>query len=426
MQAQKSNPPKGMRDILPQEAALRREVTEKIVKVYEAFGFTPIETPAVEDIKLLTGGQGGENEKMIFKVLKRGEKLKLHKPELQEDDLVDFGLRFDLTVPLTRYYAQNRNALPTPFKAIQIGNVWRAERPQRGRFRQFVQCDIDLIGLPAPLAEIELIEATTTALQAVGFQGFTLRLNDRRLLTALATQCGFPEEAHGQVFISFDKLDKVGTEGVRDELAKEGFAEESIAQFLRIATQATEEKLSVEKLRELLPSADPQIFEELETVLAVIQPLAEGKFDFLLDLSLVRGMGYYTGMIFEVSAAGLGSSIAGGGRYDRMIGRFLKNEDVPACGFSIGFERILTLLQEQGVKASVGTEKIGLLYDKKNVDFPALLQLARQQRSEGKTVLLAEKRKNLNKQLNDLQAQGFTHFGQFKGTGEELVLKELS
>jgi histidyl-tRNA synthetase len=387
-------PPRGMRDILPSETELRDASLSRILAVYRGYGFERIETPALESLDRLRGGEGGENEKLIFKILKRGEALDLTKCPLLEDDLADLGLRFDLTVPLARYYANNINNLPKPFKAIQVGPVWRAERPQKGRFRQFTQCDIDVIDVASNLAELELVLATSDALLALGFAGFTIRINDRRLLTQMAEASGFSADRHDQVFIALDKLDKIGMSGVRDELAAQGHPAEAIDKL-----SATLE-LSANGI-----TGDDEVSRNLAELVRLLSAEAGDRYTIQFDPTLVRGMGYYTGPIFEVAVPGVPYSLAGGGRYDRMIGKSLGRE-VPACGFSIGFERIIALLQERTAAPDSISRKLAVLCDPRQEDLGALLPLLRQGREQFSSVSLYARHKNTRKQIDDLQAQG--------------------
>ncbi len=401
------NPVQGMRDLLPDEVELRRYVTDTILDVYKKYGFTQIETPCTEHMNFLTGGDGGENEKMLFKILKRGEKLIINE-QTQEKDLCDIGLRFDLTVPLSRYYAINREKLPRQFKAIQTGSVWRAERPQKGRYRQFTQCDIDIIGVKGVIAETELIMATSEALLNLSFTRFVVKINDRRILESLAEYCGFPTEAYGNVFIILDKLDKIGVEGVRKELEKAGYAPESIETFLKITAQSA--ILTTDELPEVLPNLSENVLQDLQNVTRIITLFSEGRFNIQFDISLVRGMGYYTGQIFEVAVSDFGSSIAGGGRYDKMIGKMLGGkEEIPACGFSIGFERVIMLLTEMKFQLPQKAEKIVILYPEET-DILPLMETATWLRTEGKIVLLEAEKKNRRKQLEDCRNQGYSNF----------------
>ncbi|WP_146159478.1 histidine--tRNA ligase [Allonocardiopsis opalescens] len=329
-----------MRDVLPDAAERRLWLESAIHQVFARFGYRPIETPALEDLRFLESGQGGDNEKLIFKTLRRG----LDLAQVREvGELADAGLRFDLTVPLARFYATNAPESPAPFRAVQIGAVWRAERPQRGRWRQFTQCDIDILGEPSLLAEVELLTAGGQALAAVGLEEFTIRLNHRGLLTALLGVCGFAAQASPQVLIVVDKLDKIGAEGVERELREAGHPEQAVGALAQVLAKA-DAATTPDELARLLPSGiDERLLEELRTITdAVALPVGAPKARVVLDVSLVRGMGYYTGPIFEVAAPGLGSSIAGGGRYDEMIGRI--GGQPAACGFSIGFERLAEVL----------------------------------------------------------------------------------
>ena len=401
------SPAKGMRDFLPRDFALRQQILAVIQQTYESYGFSRIETPPVENIALLTSKQGGDNEKLIFKILKRGEKLE----NASDDELCDLGLRYDLTVPLARFYANNQGQLPAVFKAMQMDSVFRADRPQSGRFRQFTQCDIDVIGESSNLAEIELITATCDALGKLGFKDVTVRLSDRRLLNALAEKCGFTDEQKPSVFIALDKLDKIGVTGVMEEV--ERIASGKSAAFIDVINRITSSnnpfKACVEELGDCLPNEVRQNVEQI--LFATAQTVKCGRVVF--DVTLVRGMGYYTGTIYEVTAEGLSSAIAGGGRYDKMIGRFV-GQDVPACGFSIGFERIALLMQERGafVKPSCG---VALLVDKKADvnEFVEVMQVCAQMR-QSKNVALFTKSKNFAYQIKQLREQGYNEIYEYR------------
>src|SRR5262245_2034703 len=394
-------PVRGMRDLLPAECQLRDWAVGRILDTYRRFGFARIETPALEHLALLTGGQGGENEKLIFKVLKRGEKLDLSAARAEED-LAEEGLRFDLTVPLARYYAANQAALPQPFKAIQIGSVFRAERPQKGRFRQFTQCDIDVIGEAGEVAEIELILATTEALAALGLSGFTVRVNDRRFLRAFAAHCNVLEEARqDEFFIVLDKLDKVGADGVVAEMQQRGFDAASTGRLADLLRGSL-----VDEVRRSPFFEDPLAV--VRRTLETVGPLLGDRARVLFDPTLVRGMGYYTGPIFEISMEGAPGSIAGGGRYDRMIGRLLRR-DVPACGFSIGCERVIGLLGDRGARAPKAGSCFALLYEPGVDSLQRVMAEAAARRGavEGNTVAVFARRKKAGKQLDELERAGF-------------------
>jgi len=409
-----TSPPRGMRDILPDEVELRDATAAAILDVYRRYGFRRVETPALEDIRLLTRSEGGENEKLIFKVLKRGEKL-AHAEMVRIDDLVDLGLRFDLTVPLARYYAENHAKLPQPLKSLQIGPVWRAERPQKGRYRQFTQCDIDILGVESAHAEVELILATLDALLTVGLTGLRVRLNDRRVLGALARHCGFAGERVGQVFVTLDKLDKIGVAGVRDELRGDGHPEAAVARMIDVLERLEREGPALEHVRALLGPDPDGVHGALHTIVRAVTAEARGRYTIEVDLSLVRGMGYYTGPIFEVAHSGYTSSIAGGGRYDRMIGKLLGRE-VPACGFSIGFERLIEILKERRGPRDGGERRIAVLVDGQD-DIATLVALARELREQGQIVSLEPKRKNLGRQLEELATHGYGSYAVLRAPG---------
>ena len=392
-----------MRDVLPDEVALRDWAMAQILAVYRRHGFVRIETPAVESLRLLLRSDGGENEKLIFKILKRGEKLQT---AARPEDMADLGLRFDLTVPLVRYYAHNHARLPQPLKAIQIGPVWRAERPQQGRFRQFTQCDIDVLGVASEVAEIELILATTEALAALGLKDLTVRLNDRRVLSGMVAHCGFDPARAGSVFIALDKLDKIGRDAVAVELREAGHAADAVDRLLAILGSAA----TPAALRDLLGArADESVWRGLQRIVDTVTAQAAGRFRIVFDATLVRGMGYYTGPIFEVQHGDSTSSIAGGGRYDRMVGKFI-GRDVPATGFSIGFERVIGILMERGPSIEGDGERVALVFDD-TMELTPVLGLARDLREQGRHVLLEIRGKRLGKQLQELETRGFRRIG---------------
>ena len=410
-------PVNGMKDILPAEMEIRDYVTSVIKDTYRSFGFTPIETPCMENIANLSNKQGGENEKLIFKVLKRGEKLNLETAK-EEADVVDFGMRYDLTVPLSRFYANHANDLPTPFKALQIGSVWRADRPQRGRYRQFTQCDIDILGEPSNLAEIELITATTTTIGRLGFKNFEIRINERRILKAMAAYSGFEEKDYDSIFITLDKMDKIGLEGVAAELEEEGYAKESIDKYLELFELLKDRKDVAEgvaflkdKLGDFL---DQEVADSLTEIATAVNATKNAEFTLVFDPTLVRGMSYYTGTIFEIAMPELGAACGGGGRYDKMIGKFSGN-DVPACGFSIGFERIILLLMESGFKIPERPKRVAYLVEKK---YPAeklvdVMKQAKEARENGQQVLVVRMNKNKKFQKEQLSKEGYEEFEEF-------------
>ncbi len=407
-------PVTGMKDIMPAEMQIRDYVIGMIKETYGAFGFTSIETPCVENIANLTNKQGGENEKLIFKILKRGEKLNLETAEC-EADLVDSGLRYDLTVPLARYYSCHANDLPNPFKALQMGSVWRADRPQRGRFRQFVQCDIDILGEATNLAEIELILATSTLLRKLNFKDFNVRINDRRMLKAMAKHCGFAEEEYDNVFITLDKMDKIGLDGVKEDLLTNGYDAESVDKYVKLfqGMEAAEDQLGflADALGEDL---ETEVKENLQEIMDSVKATGLDGFGLIFDPTLVRGMSYYTGTIFEIEMKEFSSSCGGGGRYDKMIGNFT-GKDTPACGFSIGFERIITILLENNFQVPAKGAKVAYLVEKgmKGQPLYEVISEATKARAEGQTVLVTAMNKNKKFQKEQLTKEGYTEFREF-------------
>jgi len=407
--ALKKKPVTGMRDIMPEEKEIRDYVEGVIRDTYRTFGFLSIETPCMEDIANLSSKQGGDNEKLIFKVLKRGEKLKIDKAK-EEMDLVDQGMRYDLTVPLTRYYSNHANDLPSPFKALQMGNVWRADRPQRGRYRQFKQCDIDILGDASNLAEIELITATTTCLGKLGFKNFEIHINERRILKAMAAYSGFEEARFDEVFIILDKMDKIGEEGVREELLEHGFAPEGVEKYLGLYQMLNGCEDGIALLAGTLGSSlEEGVADNLREIIDCVEAAKQADFKMVFDPTLVRGMSYYTGTIFEIVMPEFGAACGGGGRYDKMVGNFT-GKDVPACGFSIGFERIILLMMESGFKVPEKGGKVAYLLEKgcdKDRMTDVMLEAAKL-RQEGATVLISRMNKNKKFQKEQLEQSGYT------------------
>ncbi|MCI7738386.1 MAG: histidine--tRNA ligase [Lachnospiraceae bacterium] len=410
----KKKPVTGMRDILPREMEIRNYAMNLIRETYGSFGFVSLETPCVEHIENLSSKQGGDNEKLIFKILKRGEKLKIDTAK-EEMDLVDGGLRYDLTVPLSRYYSNNANELPSPFKALQMGNVWRADRPQKGRYRQFMQCDIDILGEPSCLAEIDLILATSTLLGKLDFENFTIRINDRKILKAMAAYSGFPEESYNTVFIILDKMDKIGLDGVRSELLEEGFSQEAVEKYLSLFDHITRDIEGVRYCGEVLKDVmDANVAKDLQTIIQSVDAVKTAKFKISFDPTLVRGMSYYTGPIFEIAMDEYGGSVGGGGRYDEMIGKFT-GQNVSAVGFSVGFERIIMLLMERDYQVPTANQKKAFLVEK-NMPAEQLLKVfeqATQERSKGIQVNISVMKKNKKFQKEQLTAEGYTEIQEF-------------
>ncbi len=409
-------PVKGMCDMLPSDMRLREHILKMIKDRYALYGFMEIETPVMEHIENLTSNQGGENEKLIFKVMKRGEELERAFAD-GKNELADMGLRYDLTVPLARYYANNKDKLPAPFKALQIGNVWRADNPQKGRFRQFTQCDIDILGDDTDLAETELIAATSDMLSVIfseaGITDFTIHINDRRILRSAALQAGFDESDIGDVLISLDKYDKIGTSGIYAELSGAGYDDIVIRRYLAIYDNIGED-ISCRKFCENFSEEymNSGAADSVDEIISCVRSFLDPHVKIVFDPTLVRGMGYYTGTIFEITMDGYGFSIAGGGRYDKMIGRFC-GQDVAACGFSIGFERIITILKDKmGKGIPVSNDSVAILIGK-NVTDERKMELfaqARDMRAQGTTVTVQPMRRNMKQQIEKLEAEGFQSF----------------
>ena len=433
--AMKKKPVTGMKDILPKEMAIRDYCIGLIKETYKTFGFTSVETPCVEHIENLSSNQGGENEKLIFKILKRGDKLtgavnnlissktagsdkevdKNDDSDIDVSTLSDSGLRYDLTLPLSRYYSNNANDLPSPFKALQMGSVWRADRPQRGRYRQFMQCDIDILGESSILAEIELILATTTLLGKLDFKNFTIRINDRRILKAMAAYSGFPETDYDTVFIILDKMDKIGLEGVKEELIGCGYGEEAVDKYLKLFDAVTGDIEGVKYIKETLGDfLDAEVSDNLATIITSVENAKSADFKMQFDPTLVRGMSYYTGPIFEISMDEYGGSVGGGGRYDEMIGKFI-GTPTPACGFSIGFERIIMLLLENDFKVPGEKYKKAYLVEKgmPSDKLLKILEKAKEEREAGMSVNVVVMKKNKKFQKDQMAAEGYTEFVEF-------------
>jgi len=392
-----TNPIRGMKDFLPDEAELRERVKRTIIDTYTSFGYRKIETPVLEHLNLLQSGDGGDNEKLTFKVMKRGKKFNLETAK-DENDLADSGMRFDLTVPLSRIFANNQGKISLPFKVIQADWVFRAERPQKGRYRQFMQCDIDIIGEKDITAEIDLLMASSQALLNIGFKDFTIKINDRQVLHNLATNWGFAESDHESVFITMDKLDKIGVEGVEKELLEKEFAQDIINSVISDITD-----FEAGEFNHL------HLTDDLKKVIEGINLSSSGKFKIEFDPTLVRGMGYYTGMIYEIQYKDYPGSVGGGGRYDKMIGKRI-GQDVPACGFSIGFERIVDIMLEEEQEERM-IEKRALIYDPDIDDIKMVYSDARSFRKDNCIVSVIKREKKFGKQLKKLLEQGFTYYG---------------
>lgn len=398
----KSTPVKGTRDYLPKEMAIRDYLQNVIAETYQDAGFSRIATPIIEDAVNLDKSEGGENLNLIFKILKRGQKLTsaLQANEVTEASLSDMGLRYDLTLPLSRYFAGNRNELLTPFKVIQMDRVYRAERPQKGRLREFTQCDIDIIGNPSPDAEVELILTTTKALKRIGIDKFQVKINDRRILKSIFAYAGFDKKDNEKLAIIFDKLDKIGIDGIKKELAEADFDAFAISRFIGLFESGS---LNLDSIANV---CDAEYVANLKYIMDTVNTVSGGEFPVVFTPSLVRGQGYYTGTIFEVEAEGYSGAVAGGGRYDNLIGKFL-NEEIPAVGFSIGFERIFGILMEKGYEIPGRKKRIAVFYDPEN--YAKALSYAEELRKEY-MVSVFERPKKLGKFLNKIEAQDFDGF----------------
>lgn len=406
---------KGTNDYLPNEVEIRDYLSDKILSVYKENGFEHITTPIIEDIENLDKSDGGENLNLIFKIMKRGDKLDkaLEKgvTSQNENELADMGLRYDLTLPLSRYYANNKDKLTIPMKCIQMDRVYRAERPQKGRLREFIQCDIDIIGSESTDSEIELILTTTKALDAIGMKNYKVKVNDRRLLRAVLASFGFAESDLDSVCITFDKMDKIGLDGVVEELNDKGFDGKAVENFKAFLEK---KDFSLDSVAAILEDKTPA--ESLKHIIDTVGELTDNAYDVVFDLSLVRGQGYYTGTVFEVESIDFKGAIAGGGRYDNLIGKFL-NENVPAVGFSIGFERIFSILMEHGIDITSRQKKIAVMYDEQ--EFIAAVKIADKLRNEGNIASLYVKPKKMGKFLGKLEERKYDGFVNVQN-GEEV------
>lgn len=402
-------PVNGMRDISLTEMEIRTYLLNKIREVYSRFGFSEIQTPSVEHIENLLSSKGWDNEKLIFKILKRGEKLEKSLATGLESEIVDSGLRYDLTLPLCRYYANNRNDLPNPFKALQIGNVYRADRPQKGRFREFCQCDIDILGDDSILAEIDLLLATSSFFKEIDFKDFYFDINDRRILKAFLIKSGFKEEDFEKVCISLDKLDKIDKDGVKKELISNGYDEKCVDSLLELCTDLNKSNNVCGDLKDKLDSYID--IEVLDNLSKIVETLKSNNIDVRFNLSLVRGMGYYTGTIYEIKSEKLSSSLGGGGRYDEMVGNFI-GVNVPASGISIGFERLITILMDDKISIDNNKKKIAYLIEK---DMPyekinEIFKEALKERENGNVIYISYMAKNKKFQKENLANMGYIEF----------------
>lgn len=409
----KITPVKGTTDFLPKEAELRDYLQQQIISTYKNYGFNRIYTPILEDIENLEKSDGGENLSLIYKVLKRGEKFAKSIENKDFDNLADLGLRYDLTLPLSRFYSCHKANLPNPFKCIQVDPVFRAERPQKGRSRELVQCDIDILGSTSCECEIELIDVTAQALLNIGLSNFKIRINDRQLLKKTLLTLGFAEKDLDSICITFDKLDKIGAEGVREELIGKGFCEKASQNLFNFVENKPTKLEDIKKFVGEMPE-----YENLQKIISSVEKLANGKYGIVFDISLVRGQGYYTGAVFEIQSDDFFCSIGGGGRYDNLVGKFT-GESVPAVGFSIGFERIYSILVDKNFSLPQKKKKLAIIY--KENDFVNAMNYAKSLSQEYDFCLFAFPNK-LGKLLNRLTEQEFTNYVVFENGCE---IKEL-
>ena len=398
-------PVRGTNDYLPKEMLTREYVRSVILKTYKKYGFMQISAPILEDINNLVGSDGGDNEKLIFKVLKRGEKLDLTKPNLTEQDIVDIGLRYDLTVPMVRLYSNNQNSLPSPFKSIQIDYSFRADRPQRGRSRQFIQCDIDILGEPSNNAEIDILNTTGKTFCALGFKNFVIKINDRRILSDLIANVGFKKEDEKEVCICLDKIDKIGLDGVKAELIEREFNAKSVENLVKMLEKIA--KNGILALKTL--NVRGEVIESVNTIIESVNALSGGAYTAVFDISIVRGQGYYTGAVYEVYVPGFGGACAGGGRYDNMVEK-MTGKSVPAVGLGLGFEPTSMLVLEQGL-IKVKEDLIACIYTKEDKFADVLNYVENLNKTANASAICAKK--NLAFQLENLKANGFTKFVKF-------------
>lgn len=398
-------PVRGTNDYSPKDMLIRERVRSEILRTYKSYGFMQISTPVLEDINNLLSSDGGDNLKLIFKILKRGEKLDLTQPNLTEKDIVDIGLRYDLTVPLVRYYSKNSNSLPCPFKSIQVDYSFRADRPQRGRSRQFIQCDIDILGDPSINAEIDIINTTAKTFCNLGFSDFVCKINDRRILSDLTKDAGFNAEAEKEVCIALDKLDKIGVDGVFAELKERGFAETSVLNLMNAIKDITQN--GIEALYNY--NVRPEVIASVKEIIRTANSLSSGEYKIVYDVSIVRGQGYYTGAVYEFYMPGFGGACAGGGRYDNMIEK-MTGKSVPAVGLGLGFEPTCMLIAERNLDI-FKTNMLAVLYTPED-NFAEVLKYVEDTKDKMPCSAIMAK-KNINFQLETLKNNGFTHFCKF-------------
>ena len=399
-----TTPVRGTVDYLPAEMDVRSYAEQIILQTYKQNGFLQIKTPILENLELLTNGDSGDNQKLMFKTIKRGDKLDLSKPNLQENDIVEEGLRYDLTVPLVRFFANNREKLPAPFKAIQIDEAFRAERPQRGRVRQFTQCDIDILGDSSPLCEVELLYSYMVAYTRLGFKNLTIKVNDRRALNEIITAVGFDISKAIEICVSLDKLDKIGFDGVSKELVENGYEQEKVEKLMKIFEGLKNAKTNEEKF-ELLKAngVSAEVVESLKLIIETTMKFKIGDFNVVYDATIIRGQGYYTGTVFEVYDEEFGRALGGGGRYDKMVEKFL-GTPVPAVGASIGLYSVVMLMVERKIKTT--SKKLALIYDK-NASYEDIMKAKIELMQKGYDVATFAFPKNFNNFADKIKQNGY-------------------
>lgn len=414
-----TNPVRGTVDYLPAEMETRAFAEQIILKTYKENGFLQIKTPILESLNLLTSGDSGDNQKLMFKTVKRGDKLDLNKPNLTENDIVEEGLRYDLTVPLVRFYINNRDKLPTPFKAIQIDEAFRAERPQRGRIRQFTQCDIDILGDGTPMAEIELLYAYMCSYKALGFNKLTFKINDRRALNELIVGAGFELEKVTDICISLDKFDKIGFDGVVNELIQNGYDDKKVSSLIEKFKKLKSIDNNTQKL-ELLKTfgVTEDVINSLSQIINAVSSFNFAGYKIEYDVCVIRGQGYYTGTVIEVFDDDFGRAIGGGGRYDKMIEKFA-GVSIPAVGVSIGLYSVVMLLNERGFKAP--SQKLALVYDK-NSSFNDVLKTKIEFMNKGFAVSAFAFPKNFNNFADKIKQNGYTKLVKMADTSKIIDL----
>lgn len=414
-----TSPVRGTVDYMPVEMECRDRAEKIILETYKESGFLHIKTPILENLELLTNGDDGDNQKLMFKTIKRGASLDLTKPDLSEKDIVEEGLRYDLTVPLVRFFSNNREKLPYPFKAIQIDEAFRAERPQKGRVRQFTQCDIDILGDGSPLAEVDLLVSGAKAYEKLGFNNLTIKINDRRALNQIILNAGFAESEITSVCISLDKFDKIGTDGVEKELLENGYSEKNVNNLMNIFAKLKAANSNEESMKLLLEiGVGEEVVNSLSLIINTTQKFISKNFSLVYDASIIRGQGYYTGTVYEVYDAEFGRAIGAGGRYDKMVEKFT-GAAVPAVGFSIGFYSVIMLLAERGELAE--NKKLALVYDK-NASYEEILTAKLELIGKGYEVSIFSFPKNFNNFAEKLKQNGYRSLVKIADTSKIIEL----